>query len=498
MFTITVPIQTSSIDERYFEKCFFLAWKAKNLLVKHAISIMGALNCDRAYRNARQEYGRKFAGKDKKTLNREDSRKRNELISVMIEKQKKYHFTENDFEKYLAVQQHKCKGYISSHQMQSVADNVWSSVEDVLFKKGKTIHLSRLEEFLTIPQKDDNGLKLKDRYHVVYQKKIFRLKTPDTEYINYAFEHGGKIRYCYLKRMAFDNGWKYYVSIVFAGSPLHREKADDGVRKGVDVGTSTIAAVSSRTAMLENLAPDSARYEKQIRHLQALLDHKTRLANPDNYDETGKPKKGRRKWTITRAAKRLKWQIRTLYRKESQYIRTSHGQQLNRILDDASEVIIEPISIRSMQKKAKKTERSEKETIINGKPVHKYRRKKRYGHSIHNHSPGLLMKELKRKAELMDIPYFEIHTAKYRASQFRHDTGEYIRSPVSERYKVVDGQKVQRDLYSAFLIEHTDDTLEKPDVEACNKDFPQFVELMNCTLNEMKANGLTNKACWGF
>ena len=405
--------------------------------------------------------------------------------------------------KYLAVQQHKCSKYITSHQMQSIADEVWKAVEDVFFKKGKEIHLHRLDELHTIPQKDNNGIKLKDLNHVVYQKKVFKLDTPDTEYINYAFEHGGKIRYCHLKRMAFNNGWKYYIQIIFSGLPLHREKSEDGVRKGIDIGTSTTAVSSSRAVTLENLAPDAVLYEKQIKHLQTLLNHKTRLANPDNYDKAGKPKKGRHKWTTTRAAKKLKWQIRTLYRKESEYIRTSHGRQLNCILCDTSEVIIEPINLKSMHKKSKKTERQEKSSEVTNrkgetKAVHKYKRKKRYGHSIQNHSPGLFMKELKRKAELMDIPYYEIHTAKYKASQFHHDTVKYVKSPVSERYKVIGGQTVQRDLYSAFLIEHTDDTLEKPDVDACNKDFPQFVEMMNCTLNEMKANGLTNKACWGF
>lgn len=99
MFTITIPIQTSSIDERYFEKCFFLAWRAKNLLTKHAISIMNALNCDRAYRNARQKYGRKYAGKDKETLSSEERRERDRLVRIMNKKQAERHLTKNDFEK---------------------------------------------------------------------------------------------------------------------------------------------------------------------------------------------------------------------------------------------------------------------------------------------------------------------------------------------------------------------------------------------------------------
>ena len=46
-----------------------------------------------------------------------------------------------------------------------------------------------------------------------------------------------------------------------------------------------------------------------------------------------------------------------------------------------------------------------------------------------------------------------------------HDTGEYIKPTLNERFKTVEGCKVQRDLYSAFLIYHTDDTLTAPELD---------------------------------
>ena len=131
----------------------------------------------------------------------------------------------------------------------------------------------------------------------------------------------------------------------------------------------------------------------------------------------------------------------------------------------------------------KKTERSDKETVINGKIVHKYKRKKRYGHSIKNHAPGRFLLELKRKAEVMDIPYFEILTSAYKASQFHHDTGEYIPSRVNERYKVISNITVQRDLYSAFLIRHTLDTLNAPDIGRAIRKYAQCAEIRRSRLS---------------
>lgn len=132
------------------------------------------------------------------------------------------------------------------------------------------------------------------------------------------------------------------------------------------------------------------------------------------------------------------------------------------------------------------------------KKIHKFKRKKRYGRSIKNRSPGLMQSELKRKAEQYDIPYFEINRTAYKASQLHHDTGEYIKPKLSERFKVIDGHKVQRDLYSAFLICNTSSSLTIPDFEICNSSFPRFVEIHNTLINNMKKRGFSMKQCFGF
>ena len=201
--------------------------------------------------------------------------------------------------------------------------------------------------------------------------------------------------------------------------------------------------------------------------------------------------------------KRLRRKIRILYRRRTAYIKSSHQAQINRLLDGVTEVIIEPMRFTALQKRSSKTERSEKASTVQRSDgstvcVHKFKRKKRFGHSMTNHSPGLFQSELKRKALKLDIPYFEIQTQKYKASQYHHDTGEYTSAGLDDRYKEIVGHTVQRDLYSAFLIAHTDDTLCHPDDAACDRDFPRFVTLHDHELSAMKASDVSNKACWGF
>ena len=42
-----------------------------------------------------------------------------------------------------------------------------------------------------------------------------------------------------------------------------------------------------------------------------------------------------------------------------------------------------------------------------------------------------------------------------------------------------DGTKVQRDLYSAFLIQNVDATLKAVDVNRCNQSYDRFLQLHN-------------------
>ena len=109
-----------------------------------------------------------------------------------------------------------------------------------------------------------------------------------------------------------------------------------------------------------------------------------------------------------------------------------------------------------------------------------------------------MQSRLKQKSIQYSIRLFEIDRNVYCASQFHHDTGELIKHKLSERTKIISGCDVQRDLYSAFLIANTNDTLTSPDIEKCQRLFPYFVEMHNKLINDMKKSGLSMKSCFGF
>lgn len=97
----------------------------------------------------------------------------------------------------------------------------------------------------------------------------------------------------------FKSGWRYYLVIVIRGHAS--KKISDTERKreflsdtGIDLGTSTLAAYSHESAVLERLAPDAESYDRRIRQLQKKYDRLQCINNPENYNPDGTVRKGRK------------------------------------------------------------------------------------------------------------------------------------------------------------------------------------------------------------
>ena len=510
MYTVRFQLELSKSEKRFLSKSFFYANQMHNQLVRQATNRLNALFRDKEYMGARKAYGEaEFSKKKGSELSASEKKKKKELSVIMNNRQKEYGLVKGALYKFVSIEQKKFKNYINSHQAQAEADAVYNGVEKILFEDGHHLHYRRYNDFDCIKQKcAATGVRLPRWDTICFMKHYFKVRIPEDRYIQdilSSIDLKEDVVYSFLKRIEFNSGFKYYVVITLRGdAPKRMELSkDSGHRTGVDFGTSTIATASNNEVHLEELAPESARHEKEIRHRQNLVDVSMRKHNPDNYNKNGTVKKGKHKWKTTRRCRRLKRQIRVLYRKQTAYIKTSHHTFINRVVQNASEFILEPMNFKALQKKSKKTERKDEVTAVKQKDgslkmVCKYKRKKRYGHSIKNRSPGLMQADLKTKATQYGIPYYEIDIHQYRASQLHHDTGEYIKPTLSERFKTIEGHRVQRDLYSAFLICHTDDTLTAPDFKTCHLDFPHFVKMQDTLILNKKKCGHTMKSCFGF
>lgn len=505
MHTVQLILRPTEYEKSVIDKRFHAVSHIHNVCVKHAKKLLMQLDHDNEYQSWRSEYCVLSKQKD---LSKADRMRILELSKQMSVRRQGIGLSKWALQSYIKVCGKRYSKLISSQQVQAEAANVWAGVEKCLFSKGKDIHFKKFMDFDTISGKSNlNGARLNtDTMTVSWLglelKCCLPKKASDRDYILEALDH--KISYCTIKRMMFSNGWRYYLVVTLDGdAPRRKCKTKTGVM-GIDPGVSTMAAVSDTACILEELAPDADVYEKQIRKLERHMEASRRISNPDNFpDGTIKKRRDCKPWVFSNSYKAARRKLKTLYRKKSAYILYSHRNLCNRLLENADSFIVEKMNYAALAKRSSKTERQDKPTDViqkdgTVKAVNKFKRKKRFGRSINRRSPARFLSELKHKAESSGGAYVEVNTQTFKASQYNHVTDECAKITLSQRFKFIGNDSVQRDLYSAFLIKNADSTFEHPDRDKCIYEFESFVAVHNETINYMKESKTSMKQCFGF
>lgn len=517
MHTLRLKLEMDKNTAYIMEKRFRILAHISNQIRKHVKKLLSRLENDEQYQQALDEYIRlkKLESDDKQVV--ADMKR---LSKFMNETRESIGLTKNGLEKYASVMQRRYKKNISSHQVQAEVAHIVKGVDAVLFGNGKDVHYKKESDFRTIPGKDMSGLKIyfnqnDEKHQVDCYIKWKNLTVPvrydiskadmldDKNYINESLSCG-KIKYCEIVRLWFKNGWHYYVNLVMTENAPKKLTPGKSII-GIDEGPSTIAATSETSVFLEELSPECKKYNKQIALLQRKIDKSTRNMNPDRYNDDGTTKKKSKDlpaWKFSETCLRNKAKVKELYRKKTECTKYRHENLLNRMIKDASIFINEPMDFKALAKRAKETSRQDKASVViksNGieQIIYKYKRKKRFGKSISDRSPSLVISRLKQKCNQYGLVYIETDKWKYKASQYDHVLDEYIKSELSQRFKKIGDYTVQRDLYSSFL-QSCMDTLEKPDRNQCIKLFDNFVKMQSELINEMKAAGVSYPACFGF
>lgn len=506
MHTVQLILRPTEYEKVVINKRFHAVSHIHNVCVKHAKKLLMQLDHDNEYQSWHREY---CALSKQKDLSKVDRTRKLELSKQISTRRQEIGLSKWALQSYIKVCGKRYSKLISSQQVQAEAANVWAGVEKCLFSKGKDIHFKEFMDFDTIGGKSNlNGAKFNTDTMIVSWlglelKCYLPKKASDRDYILEALDH--KISYCTIKRMMFSNGWRYYLVITLdGGAPRRERKMKTGVM-GIDPGVSTMAAVSDTACVLEELAPDADVYEKQIHKLEQHMDISKRISNPDNFNSDGTVKKRKdcKPWVFSNSYKATRRKRKTLYRKKSAYILHSHRNLCNRLLENADSFIVEKMDYAALAKRSSKTERRNKPTGViqkdgTVKTVNKFKRKKRFDRSINRRSPSRFLSELKRKAESSGGVYAEVNTQTFKASQYNHVTDECVKVPLSQRFKLIENDSVQRDLYSAFLIKNADSTFEHPDRDKCIYEFESFVAVHNETINYMKGSKISMKQCFGF
>ncbi len=507
MHTITFLLKTTESDKYELEKRIRILWRMHNTLVKHAQRCINRMRNDREYRDTIAAYIETSDSLKQKGLSKDEqavltSRKKilsDKLADIRIN----HGLSKSELEKYISTMQRRYKHLITSQQAQKEATRVWAGVEKVLFGTGKQLHFKRLRDMYSISQKcSTNGAKL-DLKHATL--KWLGLEIPvkisnADPYVKESISHD--LKYCEVKRLSFKSGNRWYITAYFDG-PAPKKIVPAKGKFGLDPGTSTEAIVSNNGLDLTELSPKCKDYNKRISREQRFIDIDTRRDNPGNYDSDGKVKKGHHKWILSKGCRKRKLRLSVLYRKKSAYTKQSQFELVSHIIRDyGPNGIVEAMDYKALQKRAKKQperrntpstiKRNDGSTAV----IYKFKKKRRFGRSVNDRAPSQFLKILEAKCTMYGGGIRYIDTRAFRASQYHHDTGEYSKAELSDRWKEIDGCQVQRDLYSGFLIYHSNENGTAPDRKQCHADFKHFVTLHDAFIQEH--TGEPHPASFGF
>src|SRR6266699_4367412 len=234
-------------------------------------------------------------------------------------------------------------------------------------------------------------------------------------------------------------GERYSVQLVLTGLPHHKPKHAVGSDTiGLDLGPASIAIVPRQAqARLEPLCAELRPDARAIRRLQRKMERQRRAANPEHYDEKGRPKKrkkGTPRWKQSRGYQVSRRRKATKERKLAAHRKSLHGRLAHQIVAVGHTIISEKISYRGWQK--------------------------RYGRSVGLRAPGMLIAHLKRTVASTGGTLHEVPTRSTKLSQYCHGCGQTVKKPLSQRWHQCPCGigPVQRDLYSAFLLAYLQGT----------------------------------------
>ena len=474
-FIVQFPLRTEKYQEDILNKRFEIGRKIYNSLVTVSQKRYKEMIKTRKYRNLMSMLtGNKKSDKP--------------ILKQIDQIRKEYGLTEYSLHADVKEMQKHFKKNVDSFNAQKIATTLWKSYDKLFYENGKRVYYKKYGDMNSLEGKSNStGIRLVDE-HLIWNG----LNIPVVIDWNNPYEYQAmqsEISYCRIIRKFVRNKYKFYVQVVFKGTPPTKFNKETGEIKhslgegdvGLDIGTSTIAISSNTDVKLLILADKVQNVEDEKRRLSRKMERSRRAANPENYNEDGTIKKqGSKKviWNKSNHYVKYQNQLKELYRKQADVRKYQHECLANYIVSLGRNIYIEQMNFAGLQKKAAKTEKNDSG---------KFKRKKRFGKSLANRAPAMLMTIINRKLACYELELIEINTFKAKASQFNHMTGEYHKKSLSQRWNDLNGIKIQRDLYSAFLIMNISDDLESFDIEKCNDRFDNFKMLHDIEIQRLSS-----------
>lgn len=265
----------------------------------------------------------------------------------------------------------------------SAAEDVWEGVEEVLYgaakklasKKNAPLSLRAKQYDRAIRIKADNNRKLyfmlgkdcldtliaADDVFLLEEQEAIASWLRDDGADGRAVAHmlvTGEVMDTYRPKYAsivveeVRGRWRVFVHVSVEGNPKKKRRRDGSPRFrravegeiGVDIGTSSYAAVGVSICEMKTLAERNGKAvkdEARLRRLQRHLDRSQRAMNPQNYNENGTVKKGKKTWVKSKEYLRTQEKIRDYHRKCALNRKYAIREDVNRLREHGSVIVSE-------------------------------------------------------------------------------------------------------------------------------------------------------------
>lgn len=335
-------------------------------------------------------------------------------------------FREYDLHAYAARVKNGCHlgDHLDIHVCQKVATRAFKSVQEYAFGKRGRPRFKGFNQFDSVEGKDNaTGIRWRADRVLWRGLELPALFDPRDEHGVQAHGLGCRTKYVRLVRRKLAGKNRFYAQLVQEGQPVARHAVGDGV-VGLDLGPSTIAAVSASAAFLEPFCAELSPIRGAVRRLQRRLDRSRRAVNPEAFNADGTVRPGVR-LKKSNAYRRDQARLGDLNRRLAAWRKALQGRLANRVLGLGRFINLEKVSYRAWQRL--------------------------FGRSVCFRAPGLFVSLLRRKAERAGGAVNEFPT-RNGLSRTCHHCGSVEKKALSKRWHHCDcGIHAQRDLYSAFL-----------------------------------------------
>lgn len=471
-YVLTLKMKYNISDKSALNKYFELSRRLYNAILGETLRRFNLMRESKLYQLARKETNKKLKQK------------------MFIDAEIKYGFREYDISKFttkLMVNEYSSLG---SHIKAKLVKRAYEAVDKLRFGNAKKVNFVKYGEMYSIEGADNKqAIKYRDGNIIFNKLKMPIIIENNDLYAQKAIQD--RVKYCRFLKKNIKGKDYYYVQLILEGIPPKKVNKETGEVNlyitqgdvGIDIGTRTIAYCSNNEVKLLELAPEIENIEKHKRKLQRKMDRSRRAMNPNKYNDNGTINmKDKSKWVKSKRYIKTQAELRGLKQKQADIRKQSHNKLANHILKLGDKFYVETMNYSGLQKRAK-------ETTVN-KKTGKFNKKKRFGKSLANKAPAKLIEIINRKLKYFDTEIKKINTYTVKASQYNHFDDTYTKKDLGERWNIFDVNneefKLQRDLYSSFLIMNVNNLANKIDRSKCIETFDGFRNLHDIEIERLK------------